>query len=66
MLVESLSGKYTLTNYGRAVNCSVMTLFGATISVVGMDVGGTPAASLSRHLSLPVDRTSHQVIIYQK
>lgn len=39
ILVEGTSYVYTLSNHGRRLNCSVTTLFPASISLVSLDVG---------------------------
>nr|CAH0110674.1 unnamed protein product [Daphnia galeata] len=52
ILVEGTSYVYTLSNHGRRLNCSVTTLFPASISLVSLDVGFTEQRRLSR-LSSP-------------
>jgi len=47
VLVEGTSDVYTLTNRGQLVNCSVTTLFPASVSVISLNVG----ASSPRHPS---------------
>jgi len=51
ILVEDSEEVYTLSNYGQAMNCSVTTLFSATISIVGLNVG--PTMRLGFDHSLP-------------
>lgn len=51
ILVEGTSYVYTLSNHGRRLNCSVTTLFPASISLVSLDVGFTNQRRLSRLLS---------------
>lgn len=48
ILVEGTSYVYTLSNHGRRLNCSVTTLFPASISLVSLDVGFTEQRRLSR------------------
>jgi hypothetical protein len=40
--VEGTSDVYTLRNYGRAVNCSLATLFPARLRVLSLSVGSAP------------------------
>ncbi|XP_046404777.1 corticotropin-releasing factor-binding protein [Ischnura elegans] len=42
ILVEGTSDVYTLRNYGRAVNCSLATLFPARLRVLSLSVGSAP------------------------
>lgn len=38
-MVESKAGVYTLKNYGKAVNCSLIAVFPAKIRILNLDVG---------------------------
>merc|ERR1712137_1465636 len=49
ILVEGTSDIYTLTNRGRSVNCSVTTLFPASVSVISLDVGTSSPRHPSFH-----------------
>lgn len=51
ILVEGTSYVYTLNNYGRKINCSVTTLFPASVSLVAIDVGSTESNPMSRSSS---------------
>jgi len=57
ILVEGTSDVYTLNNRGRPVNCSVTTLFPATVSVISLDVGVSSARHSSFH---PAARVMHK------
>lgn len=48
ILVEGTSYVYTLSNHGRRINCSVTTLFPATVSLVSLDVGFSEQSRMSR------------------
>ncbi|XP_045619980.1 corticotropin-releasing factor-binding protein [Procambarus clarkii] len=39
ILVDDMSGVYTLRNHGRRSNCSITTIFPATVSIVQLAVG---------------------------
>ncbi|XP_071449380.1 corticotropin-releasing factor-binding protein [Hetaerina americana] len=53
ILVEGTSDVYTLRNYGRAVNCSLATLFPARLRVLSLSVGSAPGG-------LPISNSIHQ------
>lgn len=51
ILVEGTSDIYTLTNRGQPVNCSVTTLFPASVSVLSLNVGASSPRHSSFHSS---------------
>ncbi len=47
--MEGTSSIFTMSNYGRKINCSVTLLSPATISLISLNVGSTSGHGLLGH-----------------